>query len=116
MAETYVQKKRSDLIFLLNNEYYRNTAYKDIKKIQFLLLEVKYNIFQQNPEDFITVLINKAIELTKDLLQTQRILIETLNREKKLDAPDLGKHLSLENILEEIIIEIKKVLGNISIQ
>jgi hypothetical protein len=72
------------------------------------LFEVKYNIFQQNREDSVIILINKAIEVTKDLLKTQRMLFEILNREKKLDAPDLDKHLSVENILEEIIIEIKK--------
>lgn len=110
MAETYILKKRSDLYLLLDNKYYLNTATKDIKKIQYLLFEVKYNIFQQNPDDSILILINKAIGLTKDLLQTQRMLIETLNREKKLGPPDLSKHLSIENILERIIIEIKKVI------
>ena len=110
MAETYILKKRSDLCLLLDNKHYRNTATKDINKIQFLLFEIKYNIFQQNPEDSIIILINKAIGVTKDLLQTQRMLIETLNREKKLGPPDLSKHLSIENILERIIIEIKKVI------
>ena len=110
MNETYVLKKRSDLCLLLDNKHYRNTVTNDINKIQFLLFEVKYNIFQQNPEDSVIILINKAIGLTKDLQQTQRMLIETLNREKELKAPDLSKHLSIENILEEIITEIKKVI------
>lgn len=110
MAETYALKKRSDLIFLLNDEYYENTIHKDIIRIQFLLFEVKYNILLKDPEDSILIFINQAIGLTKNLIETQSLLIKTLKRKMKLDAQDLAKHLSVENRLLEIIIEIKKMI------